>query len=1140
VALVLLPSLPAAAGEAALEGKVLDPSGRPVAGALVLVREAGGGTGSFEVTAGTDGAYRVSGLVVGVEYIARAWTKGHDPGNEVRLIVEAGKVTTRNLFVTPHVADDRWYGTIGFHETATTTTFSGELIEGLPLLGRHYQDVLSLSPGVTDVWGDGNPNVNGAREGELQILLDGADATDPVTGSFAQNLSLEAVESLDVISTGFSAMYGRAQGGFAPLRTRSSGNDLEGSVKLFYRSDLLDGDGANNNDITQGDVTPNGEFDSLLPFFSLGGPVVRDHLWYFLALQYISTDFPVRSLGGVSESTDRGWNAFLKLSWEIHPDHRLAASVNYDPREFDGLGLASLVDEKSGYDVDQGGTLASLRWTWTPSPSLRTEVLFSHLDTGLEIRPGSSPGPCPLDGYGNCDPFQEDVYTVGNDGHITGPYYLTQDDERRRDLLRADFSFFFEARGMHILKAGFEVGEEEYESTPEQDPIRIDNFTPYGPSGTVSFVEAFPASQRLEAEKDLFGVYLQDLVRPRGNVTIQVGVRFDREEIETDGWDPLDSEQEAEDFLDLYSLGSGIPAGNLNLHYVMSEPWVQFDINGDGRDFGHCNSQFPLDRYDNSLVTGFTIDENGTYVLVGDDADANGNGIPDFQEPDGIEENFFLFVDGGGALRCQAGLNAGGACETDEDCPSPLPGFFFPCVPGPDGTASFDPSLAGMTFTDAGHYGDPAAWDTVFFDPEGGQGFSDSSPANPNCDRLGDDTFHLFSVYSRHQHDLEEGPVDFPRGGLAGTFRGPDRFEITNNNLAPRVSIAWDPWSDGKSKIFGTWGRYFGTLQLGPMVVESGPDVRTYLFDARAMQYGSRAEPISVSRFSVRRVDRDLKTPFTDEWTIGFQRVVALDWILSVRYVHRDGRNQLQDVDHNHYTQDSDGDGQLDDAFGRIGTTPYGGITREPDGLPDLYVYNPLFHQVLELGNFNSSEYESYQLEAVRRLARRWQMSASYVYSKAEGDAERWGSLAGNDPGQVGRVYADLDFDHTHAVKVTALGFLPGHQTLGGILQWRSGLPYSLVDEEISFDSQNRGMLRTTYPSGQRNSERNEGVWTVNLAYRKQFTFEGVQAGLGVEVENLLNSDDLHITSVDRTAPVNPDIYRRFGRRWQVGLELHF
>jgi hypothetical protein len=773
-----------------------------------------------------------------------------------------------------------------------------------------------------------------------------------------------------------------------------------------------------------------------------------------------------------------------------------------------------------------------------------SEVLFSHLDTGVEIRPESSPDPCPLDSLGNCDPFREDVYTVGNDGHITGPYYLTQDDDRRRDLLRADFSFLIETRrrGSHLFKTGFEVGKEEYESSPEQDPIRIDNLSAgvYGVTGTVSFVEAFPSSQRLEAEKDLFGVYVQDISRPRSNLTIQVGIRFDREEIEADGWDPFDPEQEAREILDLYSTGSGIPVDQLSLPEVMSEPAVQFDINGDGRDFGHCNDQYPLDRYDNSLVTGFTIDENGTYVLVGDDTDANGNGIPDFQEPDGIDENFFLFLDGGGALRCQAGSNAGGVCETDEDCPASTPGFFFPCVPAPDGTASFDPSLAGMTFTDAGYYGDPAAWDTVFFDPDGGQGYTDSSPQNPNCDRLSQDTVDLFSVYSRHQHDLEDGPVDLPSGGFVGTFREPERIEIVNNNVAPRLSVAWDPWGDGKSKVFGGWGRYFGTLHLGPMVVESGPDFRSYLFDAQSIPYGSRAAPLSISRFSIRTVDRDLETPFTDEWTVGFQREVARDWTLSVRYIHRDGEDQLQDVDRNHFTQDTDGDGEVDDYFGGFGTTPYGGITREPDGFPDLFVYNPLFNQVLELGNVNSSEYEAYQLEIVRRLARRWQMNASYVYSRAEGDAEQFDSIVGNDPGHVGQVYADLDFEHTHAVKLTALGFLPGHQTLGGIIQWRSGLPYSLVEEGYSVDNVDNVVFRTVYPTGKRNSERNEGVWTVNLAYRKQFDFSGVRAGLGVEVENLLNSDDLYITAVDRSASVNPGIYRRFGRRWQVGMEFHF
>jgi hypothetical protein len=125
-------------------------------------------------------------------------------------------------------------------------------------------------------------------------------------------------------------------------------------------------------------------------------------------------------------------------------------------------------------------------------------------------------------------------------------------------------------------------------------------------------------------------------------------------------------------------------------------------------------------------------------------------------------------------------------------------------------------------------------------------------------------------------------------------------------------------------------------------------------------------------------------------------------------------------------------------------------------------------------------------------------------------------------------------------IKFNAVAFLPGAQSVGGTVQWASGLPFSLVRIRNSADSFGSFLLRTTYPTEQRNDQRNEGAWLVNLNYKKNFVLGKTNASVGVEVQNLMNSDDLSVFFVDQERFLGVGAIRNFGRRWQLSAEFHF
>jgi outer membrane receptor protein involved in Fe transport len=128
------------------------------------------------------------------------------------------------------------------------TRFGSEFIEALPILGRGYQDVLALAPGVSDVDGDGIPNIHGARDTDVVTLVDGVSTTDPLTGKIGAQLNLESIQEIEIKTSGATAEFGRAQGGFVNIITKSGGNEFKGTFKFFWSGSLVDGDGAGADD----------------------------------------------------------------------------------------------------------------------------------------------------------------------------------------------------------------------------------------------------------------------------------------------------------------------------------------------------------------------------------------------------------------------------------------------------------------------------------------------------------------------------------------------------------------------------------------------------------------------------------------------------------------------------------------------------------------------------------------------------------------------------------------------------------------------------------------------------------------------------------------------------------------------------
>ncbi len=419
------------------------------------------------------------------------------------------------------------------------------------------------------------------------------------------------------------------------------------------------------------------------------------------------------------------------------------------------------------------------------------------------------------------------------------------------------------------------------------------------------------------------------------------------------------------------------------------------------------------------------------------------------------------------------------------------------------------------------------------------------------------------------------------------TQRGYDPIAVAQTNLSPRVSVSWDPGADGKTRIFASAGRYYDKIFLAVPGVEIEPPFTVLNFaglysDGRFTDNGlnSGLNPSA----SIQIFDRNIGTPYQDEWTIGIERELWPETSLKATWIHRRFEDQLQDVETNHRTGDlgrcvrplnpasvvvvqapgisfyadpysgeqyldSDpgpGDGRIDDCTGDLGGVGLGAGLQTPDGLPDLYALNPGWGDLLLVGNFNRSAYSAGVIELIRRLHRDWEVSGSYTWSRAKGDAEDYDQVLGNESTLREDERGFLSYDQRHAIRLSAVTLVPGRWRLGGTLRWESGTPYSTLDNKRTILAippvygglGDRGtQLRLRYPSRQRNDQRNPAFWGVDLRVAREFQLRDLNLQVTAEVFNLLDDDTL---TVDDITNGNLNGTRRPGRSYQIGTRLAF
>jgi hypothetical protein len=303
-----------------LAGRVTDPSGATVAGASVVLRNLGTGveqsattnhTGLYGFQALTPGTYSVTTRLKGfreVEALVRVLV-GNTTLQDIRLQVGTGPEAVRVTATAPLLRPT---------ESSASTVLDRSLIDDLPLNGRKYTDLMTLTPNTSYDGDTGLVSIAGQQGGEdsgyangngsTSFTVDGSNATNNYFADIVGRYRIpylygeDSIEEFQIAVSPYSAIYGGAAG-FVNAVTMSGSNSFHGSVFYYNRNSFF---GANDAlDKAAGNPRPD---DSLQQFGAgLGGPIIRNRLWFFMDYEQQLRNFPLPVINQVMDPNQPGF-----------------------------------------------------------------------------------------------------------------------------------------------------------------------------------------------------------------------------------------------------------------------------------------------------------------------------------------------------------------------------------------------------------------------------------------------------------------------------------------------------------------------------------------------------------------------------------------------------------------------------------------------------------------------------------------------------------------------------------------------------------------------------------------------------------------------------------------------------------------
>ena len=482
-----------------LNGEVRGEKGEPIPGAVCTLTGTRPGDlpqEGLSVTTDENGKFRFPGLVAGA-YNLVCSAMGRQQVTQNGLEVAPGQtpfmqvVLPAEIVVREKVEVRGQAEGISQQAAAPPVTLSARQFQTLPLVQQKFKAALPLVPGVVRT-PDGRINIKGIGESQGLLLVDSAETVDPVTGAFAIDVPIDAIESLDVYKSAYRAEFGRFSGGLTSIETKPPSSQFH-----FELNDILP-----TLRVKSGHIV--GIADDA-PRLSVTGPLLENRLNFSESITYDLVKQPVRGLPWPhNETKTEGVNSFTSFQYVFSPQHLFMVNVKAFPLKREFADINSLVPQPASSNYGQRGFSvgATDRYLFTSGGVLTTLLQGTEFDSNA---------------YGQ-GPLDMLVTPNGWDGNFFNTYTRTSSQQE----LFGTYQFpNKEWRGRHEVKVGADFVRRAYTGTSHSHPVLL-----LRPDGSLAERIDFLGPGILSVQDSEGAAFTQDHWVFNDRLALDMGLRF--------------------------------------------------------------------------------------------------------------------------------------------------------------------------------------------------------------------------------------------------------------------------------------------------------------------------------------------------------------------------------------------------------------------------------------------------------------------------------------------------------------------------------------------------------------------------------------------------------------------------------------